>query len=106
KVKEKEPLFIDIGKVRIKGKEAVKIIEYYEKLTSRIVKGELNILSLTALDDQIKEIVKSDKHLTLEADLFFSTVDSLLWNDDYKLKDGEKVLKIGEKLYNEIIKTR
>ncbi len=41
-----------------------------------------------------------------EADLFFSTVDSLLWHDDYKLKDGEKVLKIGEKLYNEIIKTR
>ncbi len=106
RVKEKEPLFIDIGKVRIKGKEAVKIIEYYERLTSRIVKGELNILSLTALDDQIKEIVKSDKNLMKEADLFFSTVDSLLWHDDYKLKDGEKVLKIGEKLYNEIIKTR
>ena len=106
KVKEKEPLFIDIGKVRIKGKEAVKIIEYYERLTSRMVKGELNILSLTALDDQIKEIVKSDKSLRQEADLFLATVDSLLWNDNYKLKDGEKVLKIGEKLYTEIIKTR
>ncbi|MBY9001594.1 MAG: hypothetical protein KGD64_11795 [Candidatus Heimdallarchaeota archaeon] len=106
KVKEKEPLFIDIDKVRIKGKEAVKIIEYYEKLSSRVVKGELNILSLTALDNQIKEIVQSDKTLRKEAGIFFSTVDSLLWHDDYKLEDGEKVLKIGEKLYHEIIKTR
>ena len=106
KVKEKEPLFIDINKVRVKGKEAVKIIEYFERLTSRMVKGELNILSLTALDDQIREIVKSNKALQKEAEEFFSVVDSLLWNDDYKLEDGKKVLKIGENLYNEIIKSR
>lgn len=106
RVKEKEPLFIDISKIKVKGKEAVKIIEFYEKLTSRVVKGELNILSLTALDNQIKDIVKENKELKNGAEKFFSTVDSLLWNDDYKLTEGKEVLEIGSKLYNEILKTR
>ncbi len=37
-----------------------------------------------------------DKQLFKEAKKLFSAVDSLLWEDNYKLKDGEQVLQTAE----------
>jgi hypothetical protein len=104
KVKEKQPLFIDIKKIKKKGKEAEKIIKNYQKVVARIVKGELNILLLVNINMQILDILKENKELQKEASKFFQTVDSLLWDDEYILKDGKNILEISERLYDEIVK--
>jgi len=106
KVKEKEPLIIDIEKIKGKGKEAIKIIQNYQKIISRIVKGEMNILSLANINSQVLDIIKENSKLHKEAILFFEEVDSILWDDYYNLKDGSKILQIAEKVYDELIKKR
>ncbi len=106
KVKEKAPLIIDIKKIKGKGKEAVKIIQNYQKIISRVVKGEMNILSLANINSQILDIIKENTKLHKEAITFFDVVDSILWDDKYMLKDGGKILQISEKVYDEIIKNR
>ena len=104
RVKEKLPLVIDKEKIIEKGKEALKIVQYYQRIVSRVVSGEINILLITKINAQILEIIKEDKKLFREAKKLFSTVDSLLWEDKYKLKNGEQILQIAEKVYNEIVK--
>jgi len=104
KVKEKQPLFIDIKKIKKKGKEAEKIIQNYQKVVSRIVKGELNILLLVNINMQILDILKENEKLRKEAEKFIQTVDSLLWDDDYSLRDGKNILEISERVYDEIVK--
>ena len=106
KVKEKLPLIIDINKIKKKGKEAEKIIQNYQKVVSRIVKGELNILSLVSINLQILDTIKENKQLHEEASKFIETVDSLLWDDEYKLKEGKEILSASSKVYDEIVKTR
>ena len=104
KVREKQPLFIDIKKIKKKGKEAEKIIQNYQKVVARIVKGELNILLLVNINMQILDILKENKKLHKEASKFFQTVDGLLWDDEYNLEDGKNILIISESIYDEIVK--
>ena len=104
KVREKLPLVIDKEKIIEKGKEALKIVQYYQRIVSRVVSGEINILLITKINAQILEIIQEDKQLIKDAKKLFSTVDSLLWEDKYKLKNGDKILQIAEKVYNEIVK--
>jgi len=106
KVREKLPLVIDKDKISEKGKEAIKIVQYYQRIVSRIVSGELNIQLLININSQVLEIIKEDKQLFKEAKKLFSAVDSLLWEDNYKLKNGEQVLQTAENVYNEIVKKR
>ncbi|MCG3216777.1 MAG: hypothetical protein KAS63_08655 [Candidatus Heimdallarchaeota archaeon] len=106
KVKEKQPLVIDIDKIRKKGKESIKIVQFYQRTLSRIVSGEINILLLANINSQILDIIKEEKQLHKEAKKLFSTVDSLLWEDNYTLKDGKNFLQIAEKVYEEIVKKR
>jgi len=104
--KEKDPLVIDMGKIKKKGKEATKIIQTYQKMLSRIVKGEVNIVSLIGLNDLIKDIVKEDKKIHKEAIQVFKVVDSLLWDDNYVLKQGDKILASAINVYEELVKQR
>ena len=106
KAKEKEPLIIDMDKVKKKGKEAVKIIQTYQKMLSRIVKGEVNIVSLVGLNDLVLDIVKDDKQVYKEAIQVFKVVDSLLWDDKYSLKQGDKILASATNVYEELVKRR
>jgi hypothetical protein len=106
RVKEKDPLVIDMSKIKKKGKEAVKIIQTYQKMLSRIVKGEVNIVSLVGLNDLILDIIKEDKKLHKEAIKVFKVVDSLLWDDKYVLKQGDKTLASATNVYEELVKLR
>ncbi|MHA1407868.1 MAG: hypothetical protein ACTSSG_10900 [Candidatus Heimdallarchaeaceae archaeon] len=106
KVREKEPLVIDLKKVQKKGKEAVQIIKNYQKIVHRTIKGELNIKTLTTVNDKILQIINENKKLYNNTKLLFQAVDSLLWDDEYKLKEGKKLLKISDEVYGEIVKSR
>ncbi|MCG3259094.1 MAG: hypothetical protein H7644_05075, partial [Candidatus Heimdallarchaeota archaeon] len=106
RVKEKEPLVIDMGKVKKKGKESIKIIQTYQKILSRIVKGEVNIVSLVGLNNLVLDIIKEDKKLHKEAIQVFKVVDSLLWDDNYVLKQGETILTSAANIYEELVKQR
>ncbi|MHA2357400.1 MAG: hypothetical protein ACXABK_01350 [Candidatus Heimdallarchaeaceae archaeon] len=104
KVKEKLPLVLDMKKIKDKGKEAEKIIKNYQKVISKIVKGEMNILSIIHVNSQILDLIKENKKLHKDAKKFLSTVDSLLWDDGYALKDGDKILQISNEVYDEVLK--
>ena len=106
RVKEKEPLVIDMSKVKKKGKESIKIIQTYQKILSRIVKGEVNIVSLVGLNNLVLDIIKEDKKLHKEAIQVFKVVDSLLWDDNYVLKQGETILTSAANIYEELVKQR
>ncbi|MHA1827743.1 MAG: hypothetical protein ACTSX6_03740, partial [Candidatus Heimdallarchaeaceae archaeon] len=82
------------------------IIKNYQKIVHRIIKGELNIKTLTSVNDQILQIINENKKLYNNTKLLFQAVDSLLWNDEYKLKEGKKLLKISNEVYSEIVKSR
>ncbi len=106
RVKEKEPLVIDMSKIKKKGKESVKIIQTYQKMLSRIVKGEVNIVSLVGLNNLVLDIIKDDKKLHKEATQVFKVVDSLLWDDNFILKQGDITLNSAIKIYEELVKRR
>jgi len=106
RVKIKEPLVIDIKKIKKKGKEALKILETYQKILSLIVTGEINISVLADINDIILDMVKDDKKLVKEVEKVFIVIDSLLWDDKYVLKEGQKILKSIEDIYNELMKRR
>jgi hypothetical protein len=106
RVKIKEPLIIDIKKIKKKGKEALKILESYQKILSLIVTGEINIAVLADINDVILDMIEDDKQLIKETKKVFSVVDSLLWDDLYSLKEGEKILKSIESVYEELMKRR
>ena len=106
KVKVKEPLVINIKKIKKKGKEALKILESYQKILSLIVTGEINIAVLADINDVILDMIKDDNQLIKETKKVFSVVDSLLWDDGYTLKEGEKILKTIESVYEELLKRR
>jgi len=106
RVKEKEPLVIDMGKIKKKGKESIKIIQTYQKILSRIVKGEVNIVSLVGINNLVLDIIKDDKKLHKEAIQVLKVVDSLLWDDNYVLKQGETILTSATNIYEELVKRR
>lgn len=106
RVKEKEPLVIDMSKIKKKGKESVKIIQTYQKMLSRIVKGEVNIVSLVGLNNLVLDIIKDDKKLHKKATQVFKVVDSLLWDDNFILKQGDITLNSAIKIYEELVKRR
>ncbi len=106
KVKVKEPLIIDIKKIKMKGKEALKILETYQKILSLIVTGEINISVLVDINEIVLDMVKDEKQVHKEAKQAFSIVDSLLWDDNYTLKDGQNTLKSIENVYEVLMKRR
>ncbi len=106
RVKVKEPLVIDIKKIKKKGKEALKILESYQKILAIIVKGEINISVLVDINNVILDMIKDEKQILKEAKQVFNVVDSLLWDDDYSLKDGSKILKSIKNIYDELMKRR
>ena len=106
KVKIKEPLVIDIKKIKNKGTEALKILEVYQKILSLVVKGEINIGILVDINEVVLDMIKENKQIQKETEQVFSVIDSLLWDDDYKLKDGKKILKSIENIYDELMKRR
>ncbi len=106
KIKERPPLVISIKKIREKGKEAEKIIQTYEKITRRIANKKMDLLTLTAVNQEILKLLKDNKGLQSQAVKLFSTVDELLWNEKYRLKNGDEILSIAEAIYAEVLKTR
>ena len=106
KVKVKEPLVIDVKKIKKKGKEALKILENYQKILSLVVTGEINIAVLVDINKVILDMLKDDKELLKEANQVFTVVDSLLWDDAYTLKDGQRILKSIENVYKELMERR
>ncbi|MCK4844252.1 MAG: hypothetical protein KAS95_01115, partial [Candidatus Heimdallarchaeota archaeon] len=106
RVREREPLTIDANKIKKKGKGADKIIQYYQKVLSRMVTGEFSILSITTLNFQILEFLQERKELVPQIKELFIVIDKLLWEDNYKLQNGSKYVKIAEQMYETIIKMR
>lgn len=106
RVREREPLTIDADKIKKKGKGADKIIQYYQKVLSRMVTGEFSILSITTLNFQILEFLHERKELVPQIKDLFIVIDKLLWEDNYKLQNGSKYVKIAEQMYEIVIKMR
>ncbi|MCE7741531.1 MAG: hypothetical protein GOP50_03645 [Candidatus Heimdallarchaeota archaeon] len=103
KVKVKEPLIIDISKIKKKGKEALKILDTYQKILSLIVKGEINIGILVDINNIVLDMIKDEKQIHKEAKQVFKVVDSLLWDDKYILKEGQKILKSIENVHDKLV---
>ena len=106
KVKVKEPLVIDVKKIEKKGKEALKILETYQKILSLIVTGEVNISILADINDTILDMIKEDKQILEKAKQVFRVSDSLLWDDSYTLENGKEILKTIDSIYDELMKRR
>lgn len=104
RVKERPPLKINIEKIRQKGKDAEKLVQIYFKIISRIVKGEITLLTLSTVNDYIIKTVKDDKVLQQKAELFIETIDRLLWDDGYSLSDGKDLVETGEEIYKLVLK--
>ncbi|MHA1302739.1 MAG: hypothetical protein ACTSPI_03445 [Candidatus Heimdallarchaeaceae archaeon] len=106
KAKEREPLVISLKKIRNKGKEAEKIIQVYQKIINRIARKEVSLLTFTAINHEILKILEEKPELKTKAEQIFDTIDRLLWDETYKLKDGKETLSIAEEVYNEVLKAR
>ena len=104
KVKERPLLKLNIEKIRNKGPNAEKIVQLYFKIVKRIVKGELNIIAISYANDAILKEIKEKEDLYRSAQTFISTVDHLLWDENYSLSNGDEIVKIGEEVYKVILK--
>lgn len=103
KLKEKESVMLNMQKITRKGKEVEKIIQVYQKIVDRTIKTKINILSIATLKETIIQNIKEEE-IIQDAEGFLETVDQLLWNDNFKLKDGKDVLEQGNRVYNYILK--
>jgi len=108
RIKEREPLVINIEKIKKKGKHAEKVIQTYQKITKHMFKGELNISIFTEINKQILEITKDNNKLSKNARQFIEAINHLLWDETFRFTDdeGANILKIGEQIYEEVLKRR
>ncbi len=97
---KREDIKVNLKKVYAKGNEAKEILKVFRKIVTRVSKAEVNLLTITTMKNEVKDLLKPDKELTKDADIFFSTVDQLLWDDSYQLREGNVIAHLGEKIYS------
>ncbi|MHA1115441.1 MAG: hypothetical protein ACTSPJ_04645 [Candidatus Heimdallarchaeaceae archaeon] len=106
KIKERSPLIIPLEKITKKGKDAKKIINTYQKIIDRITKKDVNIITLSVINEEILALIQDEAELRKKVENLFQIIDHLLWDESYILKDGSKYVEITEQLYSAVLKAR